>query len=1550
MNPSHRSEREENEMYDGPDKAAAFEFERTMDPTTGKVPRERYLTALQQTIQSKQTLSFNSNPTIESFGSNWVERGPNGDITGPSNGNTRANNGKTSGRIRAIMVDSSDATHKTVWVGGVDGGLWKTTDITASPATWTLVNDYLTNLAIAAICQDPTNNQVMYVCTGESYYNVDAVDGNGVFKSTDGGTTWTHLSSTNSYVNCTRILCDYLGNVYLATRGTGLLRSTNGGTSWTDITPSSFLNSDICDLEISSTSAAGRLHVVCGIFSTQAYRYTDIPTTVSSGSGWTSPVTPFVSYVMRAEIACKGSTLYALPANNISNVAEVPTIYKSTDGGAHWAATGGQPASGWASGQGWYALAVDIDPSDANNCIVGGLDTWKTTNGGTNWSQISTWVGTTPVNQYVHADVHKILWFDGGNKLLFGCDGGLHYSADKGVTIRDRNQGLRLKQFYSCAIHPSTTNYFLGGAQDNGVHQFSSAGLGSTTEVTAGDGAFVAIDQDQPQYQFGSYVFNVYQVSTDGGVSWTQVPWSQSIGEFINPWDYDNTGNRIYGCWTAGTYFRWDDPQTTNYTASAITVPAFNSSTVSAATVSPYTANLVYFGTAAGRVVKVASAQLASPTATNLTVAGMPAGTVSCINVGTNDNNLIACYSNYGVASVWVSTNGGTNWTSLDNNGVNLPDMPIRWCMFYPGDNTRAFLATETGVWETTLINGTSTVWTAHNTFPTVRVDMLKYRSSDRTLAAATHGRGLWTTIIPVNSILTADFRTKSSGNFTNDAIWEFNSTGATWVDANQLPSANNNVTISSGNTVTLDAGFTISTGKTLTVNGTLNCGSNTVSGAGTFSLGSAGTLGIGSPSGITSSGSSGNIQTTTRNFSSSGNYTYNGTANQSTGNALPASINNLGINNTGSTSNNTVSLTGNLTVSGTTTLTQGILGIAGNIITLTGTVSGAGTIAGSSVSSLVVAGAVGTLNFDQTNTTARSLNNLTLNNSSSATLGTALDVYGTIALTSATLDLNAKNLTLKSNSAGTARIGNLTGSNLNGATNVTVERYIKLRTPGTGDGSGNFGRAYRLLTPTVNTAGSINANWQEGQMVTSIGSTVNTVPGYGTHITGSGGNANGFDKTQSNAPSLYLTTNGTTLNYTAVANTNLNTLNAKTGYFLYVRGDRSVSTTLTLATNMPTTHTTLRATGALLTGTQSLFTNAFFAVNGAMNLVTNPYPSPIDWNAIYTDLSTTNLSNYYTYWDPNVGTRGGFVTVTNGGVVTPTPSGGIPAGTTVIQPGQAFFVTSNGGGTPTLSIKETHKVAGNINGVFRGATNAESFSATLFYTEPDGYRRLADGVTAIYDNSFSNGIDDNDAFEINNWDENIAIRRNNDHLSVESRPVIRTADTLSLFMNNMKQQTYEFEFRPTSFTNTALKAELIDNFLKTRTLLSVTDSMVVSFTITSDPASSASDRFMIVFGAKAADPVDPVVVMGKAGIVVSPNPVQGNSLGLRLINIGKGLYTLKLFNGMGQMVFKTELQHQGGTATQQIDIGKGLMKGVYQVLMMGEGVRFSGEMIKIGD
>lgn len=532
--------------------------------------------------------------------------------------------------------------------------------------------------------------------------------------------------------------------------------------------------------------------------------------------------------------------------------------------------------------------------------------------------------------------------------------------------------------------------------------------------------------------------------------------------------------------------------------------------------------------------------------------------------------------------------------------------------------------------------------------------------------------------------------------------------------------------------------------------------------------------------------------------------------------------------------------------------LINGSISIQANTLTLNGSITGPGFIKGSPVSNLHITGTAGNINFDQTDSLSRSLKDLVLINGN-ATLGNSLNVYNEILLTTSTMNLDGKHLTLKSTDANTARIGNLTGSTLSNANNVTMERFIKLRTPGTGYGTGNYGRAYRLITPTVNTATSMKYNWMNNEMNTAVGVSINiAAPGYGTQITGAGGNANGFDVTQSNESSLYYAANAITPTYTAAANTN-GMLNALTGYFIYIRGDRSMSTTIPLSINMPTSSTTLRANGTIVQGPVSGFTNAFTG-GGALNLVTNPYPSPIDWQAVRA--ASSNITDYYTYWNPNVGTRGGFVTVSSSEM----------GPQRYIQSGQAFFVESDGVGVPVVNIQESHKASGNNNEVFLVPPPPnEAFSSLLYFKEPSGYRRLADEANVWYGNGFDTAVNAKDAREINNWNENIAILRAGKRLSVEQRPVIVSRDTIPLFMNNMKQRDYEFEFRPQAFTNPSVSAELIDNFLGTRKLLSVIDSTIVHFSVTADAASAATNRFMVVFGAIGPLPIDEITISAQA-------------------------------------------------------------------------------------
>ncbi len=431
-----------------------------------------------------------------------------------------------------------------------------------------------------------------------------------------------------------------------------------------------------------------------------------------------------------------------------------------------------------------------------------------------------------------------------------------------------------------------------------------------------------------------------------------------------------------------------------------------------------------------------------------------------------------------------------------------------------------------------------------------------------------------------------------------------------------------------------------------------------------------------------------------------------------------------------------------------------------------------------------------------------------------------------------------AGKMIIQSNASGTGRIGNSSG---NIAGNVTVERYI----------SAANNKSYRLLAPSVNTANGIKPfirdNWQEGQNNTGSVNN-NAVANYGIHITGSVTGANGFDATATASPSL-LVNNGTgTSSWVAIPNTNATNLDAKKGYLVFIRGDRSTD----LAGNLTSSNTTLRATGSIVAGTQN-FTNQ--AGNGQTSLVTNPYACPINWSLIYNDLSLANRSNFedfYNYWDPNVGTAGGYVTVNVNGTRS-----AVTNATVEIQSGQAFFIKAKAGVVlPTFTIKESHKSTNNSRDVFRTTGLKQQFFATLYFSADDGRRIMADAVNAIFDTSFSAKIDRNDAEEMANEDENIAINRAGKMFSIEARPLVNTTDTLPLAIQRLKIRNYEWQFDPADFTPPNLQAYLEDSYLNLRSPINLTNVTVIPFSVSANPASAAQNRFRIVFAPSVVQPV----------------------------------------------------------------------------------------------
>jgi hypothetical protein len=784
----HNTEERKNEEAekDRIDLAIQQDIRRTKDLSTNSVPVQRLIQAKNFKDQKLSQLNNNRLTTAVS-GINWIERGPS----------------NVGGRSRVIWYDLNDASngYKKVWAGSVGGGLWYTNDITVASPIWNKINDLFDNIAITSFVQSSSAPNTLYFGTGEGWFNADAIEGLGIWKSTDGGSTWSQLSSTLNFAYVQDMLIDQNGNLYATVRNRtgsqarGIQKSTDGGITWTQVLGAplaGFVSGRGCDLEL---AANGDIYASIGNFSEgRVFRSSFATNGVNTGNAgtWTDitpdPGTNSIPAVGdkydRIEIATapnNGNVVYGIfEGNGTSDVSNIKQYDASTNTWTNRTVptySGGGP---YTRSQAWYDLVATVDPNNANTLYIGGIDIYKSTNNGANWTRVSDW---RPVGlPYVHSDIHQIAYTPGSStRITIGCDGGIFYSADANLVspnFIDKNSGYNVTQFYAVAIHPSTTNFFLAGAQDNGSQKFTSAGVNNTTEVTGGDGAFCHIDQDNPNIQITAYVYNNYYVSTNGGASFNTLysdpdP-NGGSGDFINPTDYDNTANVLYACssedidaspamnYEYNRYTRITGVGTIN-TASLVTLS--NSPVTAMIThvaVSPSVSNRVYFGFDNGSVGYVNNANTGTSNTINFLTATGVTGSVSCIAIDpANENHILVTYSNYGVNSIWETTNGGTSWASVEGN---LPDMPVRWAMFDPRNSDWALIATELGVWSTDNLNGASTDWDPTNSgLANVRVDMLQYRSSDRTIAVATHGRGLFTAVVPITTTPDISFATSSA-------------------------------------------------------------------------------------------------------------------------------------------------------------------------------------------------------------------------------------------------------------------------------------------------------------------------------------------------------------------------------------------------------------------------------------------------------------------------------------------------------------------------------------------------------------------------------------------------------------------------------------------------------------------------------------------------------------------------------------------------------------------------------------------------------------------
>jgi hypothetical protein len=761
------------EEMTGADLAEYQNFLMTIDPALGYVPKKRLIRVHQLTEQLLQTKKSD----LAAGALEWQ--------------NIPANMG---GRTRAIMWDPNDPGGHKVWAGGVTGGLWYIDDITSNSSHWIPVDDFWNDLSIACISYDPNYPQIFYAGTGEAQtaittYRESSGLGVGIFKSTDGGNTWSLLESSQDFDFITDIkVRDEGGNsvvyagivsgvyhgIHQSSPSDGLYRSTDGGLSWEQVLPNITGEDDPYPPSSITIQSDGRIYVgtmpnldgkggAVILYSDEGTAGTwtvfeDYRTIIENDPTYYLP-----GRVILASAAQDENMVYALIAAGY--IQGNPVYYgryiiKTINKGATWTPITKPNSGNWAN-LAWHALTGTVDPNNSNRLYVGGLDVWNTNNAGSSWYHVSDWslMYSGGGDEYVHADQHAQVYKPGSSdECVFTSDGGVFYTAEatsNSPVFQEKNRNYNTLQFYSCDLSPLPgMAQYIGGLQDNGTLYYNDSPLTINNMVDGGDGAYCFYDKDQPAYFITSLYYNQYTVFYNGNAI-NSIDVNQS-GIFINPADYDYRLNTLYAnavsfSGTNANKILRITNVLQNPSDTYITLATGSSAFFSHIKYSPYsplgTATL-FVGTNAGRLYRVDNAQ-ATPVNTEIGSPDFPPANISCVAIGGSEDTLLVTFSNYGVPSVWQTYDGGLTWQMKEGN---LPDMPVRWTIYHPQNSKQVLLATEIGVWSTNTLDQDEVVWEPDvQGMANVRTDMLKIRQDDNTVLAATHGRGLFTAEYPLN-------------------------------------------------------------------------------------------------------------------------------------------------------------------------------------------------------------------------------------------------------------------------------------------------------------------------------------------------------------------------------------------------------------------------------------------------------------------------------------------------------------------------------------------------------------------------------------------------------------------------------------------------------------------------------------------------------------------------------------------------------------------------------------------------------------------------------
>ncbi len=672
-----------------------------------------------------QSHSNNSNRT-SSLPSNWVFQGPN-----------VSNHGYSGiGRINTVAFHPTDSN--TIYVGSAAGSTWKTTD---GGTTWVSLYDYLPALGVADIKINPLNPNTVYVATGDGDHG-DTYS-SGVIISHDGGAHWSTSGLTwlpTAYNNARSLLINPQDtSTLILAADAGIFISHNCGFSWVHVFTANF--KQILFKPGDTTILYGTIYTDTA---SQIMRSTDAGHTWHASTSFTD--------AQRINIAVCPASPNIVKAIASDHTSGLKGVYNSTDNGATYTAiftedsgctkeilgyTLGLPTTS-CGGQGWYDLCIAINPTNANDVIVGGVNTYYSSDGGNSWTIANTWYGGLTGVATVHADKHCLAYNPITVAVFETCDGGV-YKNNGPLTSpwTDLTDGICITEFYRNAVDNNAT-FCIGGAQDNGT-KMVDAGF-STFDLTGGDGMQPLINYGNPNniwycaFQNGSI-----DMTRDGGANYHSITDTlHTSGGWVSPYVIHPTDTqtlilgfkRVYVSHNNGISWTpispiFDSNSYLDRIAVAKTNPNYIYASYYDYTVwAPKIKYSTNFGVTWDTIIIPFSNSIA-----DLKIDPV------------NEKHIWAAVSGYGSPKIYDYNLISGVWT--DQTGT-LPDMPVE-CIFIDTNTKTKYIGTDAGVFfrDTTMSD-----WALFNThLPSVHVADLHVNYTTNELWAATFGRGMWKTV-----------------------------------------------------------------------------------------------------------------------------------------------------------------------------------------------------------------------------------------------------------------------------------------------------------------------------------------------------------------------------------------------------------------------------------------------------------------------------------------------------------------------------------------------------------------------------------------------------------------------------------------------------------------------------------------------------------------------------------------------------------------------------------------------------------------------------------